>query len=227
MSRAGAVARALWVVGWALVGASLTACGGGDSGAATATSSAVSGTISRDSGNATIQGIAPTTAVAGQPYSFAPQAADSSGSGYFTVTNLPAWANFDTTSGEITGTPTAAQVGTYSNIVITLVDAGTTVSLPAFNIMVTAKAAPDAVILSWQAPTENADGTPLLNLKGYEVHYGKSSQAYTDTVRLPNPGITTYVVQNLPRGTYYFAITAFNSSGVDSSLSEEVSTTVD
>ena len=226
MLKAGAGAQALWIVGLVWVSASLTACGGGDSGAQTANSSAT-GTISRDSGNATIQGIPPIIALVGQPYSFTPQAADSSGSGYFTVANLPAWAQFNTTSGQITGTPTAAQVGTYSNIIVTLVDAGTTVSLPAFDITVAANAASDAVTLSWQGPTENADGTPLLDLTGYQIHYGTSSGLYTGSIRLQNPGITTYVLQNLPLGTYYFAITAFNSSGVESSLSGEISATVD
>jgi hypothetical protein len=34
------------------------------------------------------------------------------------------------------------------------------------------------------------------------------------------------VVQNLPAGTYYFAITAYNGTGIESSLSAEVSTQV-
>jgi len=46
-------------------------------------------------------------------------------------------------------------------------------------------------------------------------------------VRIANPGLTTYVVQNLAPGDYYFAITAYNSSGRDSAFSGEVSTTVD
>ncbi|MBV8854064.1 MAG: fibronectin type III domain-containing protein, partial [Sinobacteraceae bacterium] len=84
----------------------------------------------------------------------------------------------------------------------------------------------DNVTLSWQAPTQNADGTPLMNLQGYEIHYGKASQSYTETVKIANPGVTDYVVQNLAPGKYYFALTAYNSAGVQSSLSGEVSTVI-
>jgi hypothetical protein len=34
------------------------------------------------------------------------------------------------------------------------------------------------------------------------------------------------VVQNLPAGKYYFAVTAYNSKGTESALSGEVSTQV-
>lgn len=80
--------------------------------------------------------------------------------------------------------------------------------------------------LSWQPPTENTDGTALTNLAGYEIYYGTQSQSYTSDVKVTNPGLTTYVVDNLPAGTYYFAIAAYDSTGVVSSLSAEVSATV-
>jgi hypothetical protein len=84
----------------------------------------------------------------------------------------------------------------------------------------------NTVTLSWDAPTDNADGTTLEDLKGYKVHYGTSSGSYTDTIDVSNPGLTTYVVQNVPSGTYYFAVTAFNSAGKESSLSAEIATQV-
>jgi hypothetical protein len=34
------------------------------------------------------------------------------------------------------------------------------------------------------------------------------------------------VVDNLPSGTYYFAITAYNAQGLESPLSGEVTTTI-
>ena len=83
-----------------------------------------------------------------------------------------------------------------------------------------------AVTLSWDAPTENANGSALMDLAGYKVHYGSASKDYSDTIEVTNPGLTTYVVQNLPAGTYYFAISTYNSMGVESSLSGEVSTQV-
>lgn len=83
-----------------------------------------------------------------------------------------------------------------------------------------------AVTLNWTAPTENTDGTPVTDLSGYDIHYGTSSGDYTQTVTVSNPGLATYVVDNLTPGTYYFSVSAVNSQGAQSPLSAEVSTTV-
>ena len=80
--------------------------------------------------------------------------------------------------------------------------------------------------LAWTPPTQNTDGTALTDLVGYKIHYGTASQTYTETVSVDNPGIATYVVQNLAAGTYYFAVTAYNSAGTESLLSDEVSATL-
>src|SRR5262249_23636490 len=79
------------------------------------------------------------------------------------------------------------------------------------------------VTLGWTPPTENTDGTALTDLVGYKIYYGAESQTYTQTVTVDNPGLASYVVQNLPTGTYYFAVAAYNSSGLESLLSDEVS----
>jgi hypothetical protein len=86
----------------------------------------------------------------------------------------------------------------------------------------TTQPAAPAVSLQWAAPTENSDGTPLTDLKGYKIHYGTESQTYTGSISVDNPTVTTYLVDSLPAGTYYFAVTAYNSSGAESSLSDEV-----
>jgi hypothetical protein len=83
-----------------------------------------------------------------------------------------------------------------------------------------------ALTLSWDAPTQNADGTALLNLMGYRIYYGTTPQI-PNVIDVGNPGLTTYVVENLTAGTYYFAVAAYNSAGVESSQTPEVSATVD
>ncbi|HUN73061.1 MAG TPA: fibronectin type III domain-containing protein [Steroidobacteraceae bacterium] len=90
-----------------------------------------------------------------------------------------------------------------------------------------AAAGPNAVSLSWLPPTENTNGSALTDLTGYTIYYGTQSQNYTSQIQVTNPGLTTYVVDNLPPGTYYFAVTATASNGLQSGYSPEVTATVD
>jgi hypothetical protein len=74
--------------------------------------------------------------------------------------------------------------------------------------------------LSWNAPTKNADGTPLTDLAGYGVYYGTSSHNYSKNVNVGSE--TTYKATNLQLGVpYYFAVTAYDSSGNESKYSNE------
>jgi hypothetical protein len=85
----------------------------------------------------TISGSPPTSATAGSPYTFTPTASDPDQDTLgFTIQNKPAWASFDTASGRLSGTPTAANVGTFANIVISVSDSRASASLPAFTITV-------------------------------------------------------------------------------------------
>jgi hypothetical protein len=89
-----------------------------------------------------------------------------------------------------------------------------------------AQGASGNVSLSWEAPTENTNGTALQNLGGYVIRYGSVSRQYTAEITISNPGLTRYVVESLPAGTYYFSMTATTTSGVQSSPSAEASTTI-
>ena len=79
------------------------------------------------------------------------------------------------------------------------------------------------VTLSWNAPTTNTNGTPLTNLAGYKIHYGTASRTYTATFAIGN--VTNYAFA-LPAGTYYFAVSAFDTLGLESNYSNEVAKTV-
>jgi Fibronectin type III domain len=83
------------------------------------------------------------------------------------------------------------------------------------------------VTLNWQAPTENSDGSPLTDLSGYKIYYGSTAGNYSSNIPVPNPGLTTYVVENLAPGRYYFAVTSYNSQGVESAMSPEVAATTE
>jgi fibronectin type III domain protein len=80
--------------------------------------------------------------------------------------------------------------------------------------------------LSWQAPTTDTNGAPLTDLSGYRIYYGTDASNLSDTVQLTSVGIQTYVIDNLAPGTWYFAIKAETSTGVESALSSIVSKTI-
>lgn len=162
----------------------------------------------------------------GDTYSFEPIAYDADGDTLnFTVQNKPTWASFDSSTGRIFGTPEMSEVGVYDDIVISVSDGANRASLSAFSVTVS-QSAMGSVTLSWSAPTQNADGSALTDLAGYKIYYGRESGAYDQHVRIDNPSITTYVVEELSPATYYFAATSFNNSGVESAYSGEVIRTV-
>ncbi len=73
------------------------------------------------------------------------------------------------------------------------------------------------VTVSWQA---NTDGSPV---NGYKLYYGIESKHYSESIDVGNS--TNYTLSNLPPGTYYMALTAYNDLG-ESPYSEETSFTI-
>jgi hypothetical protein len=70
--------------------------------------------------------------------------------------------------------------------------------------------------LSWDASQTG--------VTGYKVYYGTSSKSYTSKVDVGM--VSSYTVSNLPSGTYYFAVTAYDSTGNESTYSNEGSKTI-
>ena len=76
------------------------------------------------------------------------------------------------------------------------------------------------ILLTWEAPTMNNDGTALTDIAGYKLYYGQASRQYTSTVNVGAQ--TSYHLTDLQDGrTYYFAVTAYDSSGKESTFSPE------
>lgn len=80
--------------------------------------------------------------------------------------------------------------------------------------------------LSWTPPTTREDGTSLTGLAGYKVYYGTTPNDLGTTITLQGAGQTGYVISDLGAGTYYFVVTAVDSSGGESSVSNMVSKTI-
>lgn len=81
-----------------------------------------------------------------------------------------------------------------------------------------------SVVLSWDPPSTNADGTPLDDLAGYNIYYGTASRNYSASINAGD--VLNYQVNNLSTGvTYYFTTTAYDTSGNESGYSNEISKT--
>lgn len=176
-----------------------------------------------------ISGTPSTQVMQGSLYSFTPTASDpdTGDTLTFSIANKPGWATFDTSTGALQGTPGAGDVGTTSNVTISVRDQdNASAALTAFSITVQSSATGSA-LLSWTPPTENTDGSPLTNLNGYKVYWGPSAGSYSNTVTLNNqPGLSSYVVDNLTPGTWFFVVTALSTSGVESQFSNAASKTI-
>lgn len=126
-----------------------------------------------------ISGAPVTSSPADAPYRFTPSASDPEGNRLrFAIANKPRWASFSSTTGTLAGTPTAAQVGTYRDIRISVSDGSRSAALAPFSISVTrgsgASANTPPVIsgspvtsattgsnYSWRPTANDADGDPL------------------------------------------------------------------
>lgn len=130
-----------------------------------------------------ISGTPPTSITAATAYTFTPTASDADGNALtFGVQNRPTWATFNTTTGRLSGTPSTSQLGTFSNIRITVSDGTATVSLAAFAITVTQAANRPPVI----------GGTPATS--------ATAGQSYTfvPTASDPDGNTLAFSVANLP-----------------------------
>jgi len=80
--------------------------------------------------------------------------------------------------------------------------------------------------LTWTPPTKNTDGSQLTDLAAYKIYYGLSQGDYPNEIRIDNPGISTYVIDNLNPNTYYFVSTSINSAEVESDFSNVATKTI-
>lgn len=125
----------------------------------------------------------------------------------------------------VTYTDTGLTAGTSYTYAIVAIDAANNASAQSTSASATTTAAPSnngTANLAWNAVTAS-------NLAGYRVYYGTSSgnyvQAFGQGIDVGN--VLAYTVTGLTSGvTYYFAVTAYDTSGNESTYSSEVSKTI-
>ncbi|MEJ2046132.1 MAG: putative Ig domain-containing protein, partial [Reinekea sp.] len=132
----------------------------------------------------TISGTPATSVNEDSAYSFTPTGADVDVGDTLTysITNKPSWATFSTITGALTGTPTNGDVGTTSNILISVSDGTVSVDLAAFNLTVTG---------TNDAPT--ISGTPVTSVNE------DSAYSFTPTANDVDAGDSlTFSIANRP-----------------------------
>ncbi len=79
------------------------------------------------------------------------------------------------------------------------------------------------VNLSWLSPTEDEDGTGLLEgeITGFNIYYGTEIGHYTSSVYVEKSELNSFVLSSLPEGKYYFAMKSILDTGEESGFSDE------
>jgi hypothetical protein len=172
-------------------------------------------------------GTPPGSVAAGSNYSFQPNVSQTGGSVTFSISGAPAWAAFNSGTGELSGTPSDGDLGTTVNITISASAGSSTAAIGPFSIEVTPPAGtPGSALVSWAPPTQNTNGTVATDITGYYIYYGTSADALTQAIAVAGSGTTSYVIDDLAPGTYYFSVAAYTSQGIESAPSEIASTTI-
>jgi len=108
----------------------------------------------------TISGTPTSQVTAGNAYSFKPSASDPNNDTLvYQIINLPSWATFNSSTGELSGTPQANNVGIYNNIEISVSDGELSATLMPFSITVVAAPVQQTqaeVMVSYNANLSNA-----------------------------------------------------------------------
>lgn len=156
-------------------------------------------------------------------YSFRPAGSDPENDPLtYSITNMPSWASFDNTSGALTGMPLMQHIGTYPDITISVSDGMDSAELPVFNIEVVPMATA-SLVLSWTPPTQSADGMPLADLASYRIRWGTQSGDHPNLQEVDNPGVSSFVIEGLAPGNYFFVISAVDTSDNEGQASNEAS----
>ncbi|MGX5172747.1 fibronectin type III domain-containing protein [Aliikangiella sp. IMCC44653] len=112
---------------------------------------------------------------------------------------------------------TSLSVGTH-NITATVTDSGGLSHSSSISVNVNNLTGMASV--SWNPPSTNTDDSPLEDLIGFKIYVGESVETLSPKVTIDDPQTYSHVIDELkPNTTYYFAVTAINSQGIESDYS--------
>ena len=90
-----------------------------------------------------------------------------------------------------------------------------------FTELATVSVGVKTLAIEWQAPGQNEDGSSAVDIAGYKVYWGATAETADGSVTLNNPRQTSWE-PDLPRGKYYFSVTAFDQEGNESEPSTAI-----
>jgi len=185
-----------------------------------------------------ISGVPAKSVTVGSAYYFKPTASDPEGKSlYFKIKNKPAWASFNSTTGELKGTPAQANIGLYSSIKIAASDGKILTYLHGFNVEVAAAAA----VSVNHAPTASTDSyatnsnTAISNIlhaadvDGDALTYSVTSAATQGTVVITNAstGAFTYTpaIGFVGSDSFSFSVTDIHGATATAQISLTMNST--
>jgi hypothetical protein len=150
-------------------------------------------------------------------------------------TDNATWLNVSPTTGSITNSaqisvsvnPAGLAAGTYAATVTITATKGGSISVPVTLTVTSGSTAGPTPSISSSSSTATLTWNPSTNtnLAGYKIYMGTASGIYGSPITVGN--VTSYTVPNLGVGnTYYFAVTDYNSNGIESGFSNEVSKSI-
>jgi len=86
----------------------------------------------------------------------------------------------------------------------------------------------NATILHWSAPVlyENDTTAAPSDISGFKIYQGDSASDMNVIANIADSSITQFDLKTLSQGTFYFAVTAYDSNNIESKLSKVVYLTI-
>jgi Putative Ig domain len=141
----------------------------------------------------TLSGTPGTTIKAGTTYLFQALAVDGDGDALkFSATGLPAWATLNVQTGQLSGTPAEGDVGITADIVISVSDGESSVSLPAFRISIASALPPPVTPPTATNRAPSISGAPATRATATQ------SYSFTPAATDPDANVLTFSIANRP-----------------------------